>query len=213
MDATIQGMAGIMDLTRSNGVPYKVGVSISDILGGQFALVAILAALEYRERTGRGQFIDLSMQELSAWLTQFFWNGGTGALASGRLLRCIDGYVFVPGAPATPGVEEVEACGALEGRCADMTRTQVVADLTARGIRCACVNGVREVATHPHTRARALIVERPSASGKVWPLLTSPIRLSEFPVVVQRALGAVGEDREEVLRDWGLNAARIGSEV
>src|SRR5690606_36772469 len=38
MDATIQGTAGIMDLTRGEGVPYKVGISISDLLGGQFAL-------------------------------------------------------------------------------------------------------------------------------------------------------------------------------
>jgi len=39
----------------------KVGISISDLLGGQFALLAILAGLEYRERTGRGQAIDLSI--------------------------------------------------------------------------------------------------------------------------------------------------------
>src|SRR4029079_6068654 len=93
MDTTIQGTAGLMDLTRGGGVPYKIGISISDLLGGQFALLAILAGLEYRERTGRGQVLDLSMQELSAWLTQFSWNGKEDVPA-GLLWRCADGYLY-----------------------------------------------------------------------------------------------------------------------
>lgn len=208
MDATIQGMAGIMDLTRGKGVPFKVGVSISDILGGQFALVAILAGLEYRERTGKGQFIDLSMQELSAWLTQFHWNEPTETTAAGRLLCCRDGYVYVASVPAAGGAG-TGPCPGLEERYAGMTRAEVAADLTARGIRCASVNSVSEVASHANTKARDLIVHKPSSNGKVWPLLASPIRLSVFPAVVRRALGAVGEDLEEVMRDWGLQATAL----
>lgn len=208
MDATIQGMAGIMDLTRGKGVPFKVGVSISDILGGQFALVAILAGLEYRERTGKGQFIDLSMQELSAWLTQFHWNEPTETTAAGRLLCCCDGYVYVASVPAAGGAG-TGPCPGLEERYAGMTRAEVAADLTARGIRCASVNSVSEVASHANTKARDLIVHKPSSNGKVWPLLASPIRLSVFPAVVRRALGAVGEDLEEVMRDWGLQATAL----
>ena len=157
MDTTIQGTAGVMDLTRGGEVPFKTGISISDLLGGQFALAAILAGLEYRERTGRGAFMDLSMQELSAWLTQLAWN-----------------------APAQ-------------------------ARPTARGLRCVPVMSVREVAMHPQTAARELIVERPDKSGAVWPLLASPIRLAPFPAKVCRALGAVGEDLDEVARDWAID--------
>ncbi|OGA55346.1 MAG: hypothetical protein A3F74_12530 [Betaproteobacteria bacterium RIFCSPLOWO2_12_FULL_62_58] len=208
MDTTIQGMAGIMDLTRRRGVPFKVGVSISDILGGQFALVAVLAGLEYRSRTGTGQFIDLSMQELSAWLTQFQWNE-SAETAAGRLLRCRDGYVYVVSAPAARGADETGPHPELEERHAGMTKAEVAADLTARGIRCAPVNSVSEVASHAHTRARDLIVRKPSSNGKVWPLLASPIRLSPFPAVVRRALGAVGEDLQEVLRDWELQATAL----
>lgn len=200
MDTTIQGMAGIMDLTRGRGVPFKVGISISDILGGQFALVAILAGLAYRERTGRGQYIDLSMQELSAWLTQFFWNSAGDVVEAGELLRCRDGYVYVAGHP-----DAGPSHAAQPERRARSTKAEAVSALSAAGLRCVPVNNVSEVATHAQTAARELIVHRPSAGGKSWPLLASPIRLSAFPVVVRRALGAVGEDLEEVLRDWGVD--------
>ena len=36
--------------------------------------VAILAALARRERTGRGGMIDISMQDVAAWMTQSLWN-------------------------------------------------------------------------------------------------------------------------------------------
>jgi crotonobetainyl-CoA:carnitine CoA-transferase CaiB-like acyl-CoA transferase len=189
-----------MDLTRGGGVPFKVGVSISDILGGQFALVAVLAGLAHRDRTGCGQYIDLSMQELSAWLTQFFWNGEDDAVENGGLLRCRNGYVYVAG-PAVTAVLLDE----LRERHEHDTRADTVTALSAGGLRCAPVNTVSEVATHPQTAARELIIRRPSANGKIWPLLACPIRLSAFPVAVNRALGAVGEDLEEVLRDWSVN--------
>ena len=53
------------------GPPVKVGVPLTDLGAGLFALSAILAALHYRHRTGRGQYIDTSLVEagiaLSVW--------------------------------------------------------------------------------------------------------------------------------------------------
>ena len=192
MDTTIQGTAGLMDLTRGEGVPYKIGISISDLLGGQFALLAILAGLEYRERTGRGEVLDLSMQELSAWLTQFSWNGKEGDPA-GRLCRCVDGYVYAAGAEP---LDEAEL-----GR---LSRAEAVTRLQARGIQAAPVNTVSEVAQHPQTVARELIVERPSRNGAMWPLLASPIRMKPHSPAVRRACGGGGEDFAEGTSDWGV---------
>jgi crotonobetainyl-CoA:carnitine CoA-transferase CaiB-like acyl-CoA transferase len=73
-DTVIQAMGGIMSITgQPTSPPTKVGMSLADQLGGTFAAIPILAALHYRKKTGKGQFIDVSMQDLIAWLTQVSW--------------------------------------------------------------------------------------------------------------------------------------------
>ena len=61
-DFIIQAMGGIMDLTGApDGPPQKPGVAYADLFTGMYGTVAVLAALHLRERTGRGQWIDLSL--------------------------------------------------------------------------------------------------------------------------------------------------------
>jgi formyl-CoA transferase len=64
-----------------DGEPSKVGVAITDITTGLFACTAILAALHERERSGVGQYIDISLLDSQiAWLA----NVGQNYLATGR---------------------------------------------------------------------------------------------------------------------------------
>lgn len=61
-DINYIALAGALGLTAdSGGRPVIPGVQIADLAGGMIAALAILAALLARERTGRGQFIDVSM--------------------------------------------------------------------------------------------------------------------------------------------------------
>ena len=61
-DFLIQGMGGLMSITGpADGEPCKVGVAYTDLLTGLYALNGILAALYHREKTGRGQFIDIAL--------------------------------------------------------------------------------------------------------------------------------------------------------
>lgn len=61
-DLVIQGMGGIVSLIGPpDGAPYKVATSIADLVAGQSAIQAILAALLRRERTGQGATIDVPM--------------------------------------------------------------------------------------------------------------------------------------------------------
>ncbi|AVZ78301.1 CoA transferase [Zoogloeaceae bacteirum Par-f-2] len=61
-DFLLQAMGGLMSITgEADGPPQKVGVALTDILTGLYATVGILAALAYREHTGRGQYIDLAL--------------------------------------------------------------------------------------------------------------------------------------------------------
>ncbi|MFL2789928.1 MAG: CaiB/BaiF CoA transferase family protein [Paracoccaceae bacterium] len=67
-DFLIQGMGGLMSITGQpenigGGEPMKVGVAICDLFTGMNAGSSILAALHYRNRTGKGQHIDCSLMD------------------------------------------------------------------------------------------------------------------------------------------------------
>jgi formyl-CoA transferase len=63
-DVIVSAEAGLMGITgEQDGGPVKVGVAITDITTGLFAQGAIATALYVRERTGRGQRIELSLFE------------------------------------------------------------------------------------------------------------------------------------------------------
>ena len=82
-DLLAQGYGGIMSLTgAADGEPMKVGVGIADIMCGMYAATAILAALRHRDRTGRGQHIDVALVDAQlAWLV----NEGSNYLISGEV--------------------------------------------------------------------------------------------------------------------------------
>ncbi len=61
-DAMIQAMGGLMSITgATDGPPQKVGVAIGDLCAGLYGVIAIQAALAMRERTGRGQQVDIAL--------------------------------------------------------------------------------------------------------------------------------------------------------
>ncbi len=61
-DMVAQAYSGIMSITGpEGGPPCRVGSSVGDIIAGHQAAIGILAALLYRERTGRGQYVDIAM--------------------------------------------------------------------------------------------------------------------------------------------------------
>ena len=70
-DQIMQGVSGLMSITgEADGDPQKVGIAVSDIGAGMWAAFAVMTALHHRERTGEGQYIDISMLDAQvAWLT------------------------------------------------------------------------------------------------------------------------------------------------
>jgi formyl-CoA transferase len=70
-DAVLQGEGGLMSLTGAPDVPpVRVGVAVADIVTGIFACQGVSAALYARERTGRGQQVDIAMLDtVAAMLT------------------------------------------------------------------------------------------------------------------------------------------------
>ena len=81
-DLVAQGVSGIMSVTGEAGrAPVKAGIPLTDLGAALLALSGILAALLYRSRTGRGQYIDTSLLDagvaLSVWeATEYFSGAG-----------------------------------------------------------------------------------------------------------------------------------------
>lgn len=85
-DFLVQGMSGLMSITGEpdsvpGGGPVKVGVAISDVFTGLYAVIAILAALAHRDRTGEGQQIDLALLDVQLAVLA---NQALNYLVSGR---------------------------------------------------------------------------------------------------------------------------------
>ena len=63
-DPQIQGMSGLMDINGdADGPPTRVGFYIGDLVTPLFACYSILAALREKDRTGQGQYLDVSMMD------------------------------------------------------------------------------------------------------------------------------------------------------
>jgi CoA:oxalate CoA-transferase len=70
-DLVIQALAGTLSITGApEGDPVRVGFSVGDIGGALYLAVAVLAALEARHRTGRGQYIDLALLDAQVALLE-----------------------------------------------------------------------------------------------------------------------------------------------
>ena len=81
-DMLVQAESGVVSVTGTADAPAKVGVSVADISSGMYAYASILAALLKRERTGRGDRIDIAMLEcLTEWMMPalYAWQG-TGSV-------------------------------------------------------------------------------------------------------------------------------------
>ncbi|MEE3952213.1 CaiB/BaiF CoA transferase family protein [Peribacillus frigoritolerans] len=82
-DFLAQAMSGFMSVNgTSNGEPVKAGIAMADLYAGLYAIISILAALEARNHTGRGQHCDISLMDS---MVASLLNIGTGFLNTGNL--------------------------------------------------------------------------------------------------------------------------------
>ncbi|MDO9711115.1 CaiB/BaiF CoA transferase family protein [Paracraurococcus lichenis] len=107
LDMMAQGMSGLMAGNGPpEGEPYRLPIAITDVTAGMFSAIAILGALQARQRTGRGQHIDQSLLEaglaLGVYEAAHVFTHGTrperlGQLHRGsapyRVFRTRDGWI------------------------------------------------------------------------------------------------------------------------
>lgn len=189
-DTVIQAMSGFMAAANPGGEPVKSGISASDQMGAEMGIVSIVAAIENRDRNGRGEFIDLSMQDVSCWLTAPAWNTELAGIPRPTALRCADGYVLV------------EAGSTRLDGLAEKSRAEIVALLAEKGVAAAPVNTVREAAEMRQTIERELWFTMPDG-GYDFPTLCSPLRLQLTPPEIRRPAPRLDQDGAEILREIG----------
>jgi crotonobetainyl-CoA:carnitine CoA-transferase CaiB-like acyl-CoA transferase len=68
LDEVAQMMGGLAYMTGPPGRPLRAGASVIDVTGGMFGVIGVLAALEERHRTGRGQKVTASLFETTIYL-------------------------------------------------------------------------------------------------------------------------------------------------
>ncbi|MBT6277412.1 MAG: hypothetical protein HOI95_25180 [Chromatiales bacterium] len=186
-DTVIQAMAGVMDRTRADGVPVKTGMSLADVMGSNISVGAILSALLHRNRTGKGQFLDVSMQDVAAWATQLTWNGLEPIYERTRVAQCSDGYVLV----TRPDAHGVDGAPLLS-----LSREEAQSKWPGNVWPIQTLN---EAVASP--LARHQVQEVADDRGRLWPVLINPIRLSHTPLI-NPAMGS----------DLGADNARYFSE-
>ncbi len=188
LDTVIQAKSGLMALIGKDGDPIKAGLSVADLLAAHLSPLAILAALRHRDRTGKGQHIDLSMRDALAWTTQLTWPDGKWSLPSYKQIACSDGWIVAEAAP-----DRVDAC--LDGvDVASASCEEALARLEDDGVPAAKVLELDEIFTHPMSARRKLFGLADTEGGVPAPVLASPYALTGTPLSNARPVPAAGAD-------------------
>ncbi len=206
-----------------NGPPIMPAEWHGDLDPGLYAVIAILGAIRYKERTGVGQLIDVSQLDVMIAQTGVSITGYTlsGDLpwqarkkripsnAWGTYLTKEGKYVYVAAdqnmndrVKAATGIEELgEGDEVFKKWILGKMSTEAIEVLAAAGVPVAPVYQINETLEDPHVKARNSIIEidHPTA-GKVREP-DHPIKYSETPATIRLPAPQLGQHNDEVLKE------------
>ena len=220
--------------------PDCCGIYHADVLTGTYAFGAIASALYQRERTGRGQHIDVSMLEsmLSLTLNEIQWSQFEVAPAQRPMFGPIetsDGYVMVaiasektfqglmqvigrPDWVADPRFARyadrrsnwAELMDGVEAWSRKVTTVTCLEALDTRGVPCSAYRTVTEALDDPQIAHRRALSHVEDAGG-TFKVLNQPFRMSDAKVGAARRMATLGEHTRAVLQDLGLSPEEIAA--
>ena len=239
-DLNYTGFAGLASLHRTREMePILPGIQIADMFGGGLhAVIGILIALIAREKTGKGQYIDVSMMDgcvsFLPYILQSYLVDGvkldvkgttlTGGMAAYAIYKCKDGKYLTIGAIEPKFYQAL--CGVLvkEGLLSpdvteqsyedfkniflQKTRDEWYAILSKVDTCVAPMNEVWEAENDPQVKAREMIIEVDTVHGKMKQL-GFPIKLSETPASYRFGAPLVNEHTNEVLKELGYSEEEL----
>ncbi len=220
--------------------PDNCGIYHADVLSGVYAFGAIGAALYQREKTGRGQHIDVSMLEamLSLTLNEVQWSQFETMPFQRAVfgpIQTTDGYVMVAVASEKTFQGLVRAIGraewiddprfakyverrqnwtglmdGVEAWSRGVTTAQCLAALAEEGVPSAAYRTVKEALGDPQLAHRGALAEVEDGGGS-FKVLNQPFRMSAAKVAAGRKMATLGEHTRTVLKDIGLSDAEIAA--
>lgn len=211
--------------------PDWCGIFTADVLSGLYAFAAIGPALHLRERTGRGQMIDVSMLEsmLSLCLNevQFAQAGGSPVRMFGPT-KTADGYVMAAVASEKSFLTLCEAAGRpelakdprfeqymerrknwtqfveeLEKWSTTLSTAECMAVLDRFGVPASPYRTVAEVLHDPQLEHRGALATVSDPGGE-YKVMNAPFRISGADVTVGRHVPGLGEHTRAVLEELGM---------
>ena len=223
---TIQAFSGLTHLTAySGGPPLGPGTAYADHIGGLFACLALLGALEYRRRTGEGQYIDVSQVEAMASLLGDAFVPGKETAAPHGVYRCkgedrwcalavftdeewrgfkkalgsppwADGKKFATLASRLKNKKNLD--GLIEGWTEKHTAEEVMTLLQKDGVAAGVVQSAADLAKDPQLRQRGFFIEldHPQTGKTIYD--AAPVRLSDTPPGYSRPAPLTGQDNSYV---------------
>ncbi len=207
--------------------PFAPGVTVADLATGMNACTAILAALFDREKTGRGQYINVSLMDSQL---AFLAEAAAGLLAGEAfvpfrhgLQRTQDGYLAVnAGSPrnwrrlaGVVGIDETAATdarsieGALNQWASEHSTAEVADALAAADAPYGIVRTMEEALDHPYFAERGMIAEVPDPLHGSVRVINSPLRFSSAEAGAREGAPLAGQHTAAVLTEIGYSAERI----
>ena len=233
--ATAHAEAGLLWVQQQAQVgpePFPPGVTLADIVTGMNACTAIVAALYDRQRSGRGQEIDISLMDSQlAFLGETAADGPIrpGAAWTPRrhgLQRTLDGYLTINLGPpknwprlaaamGRPGLPLPQEAGAADRLVADWAATvstgEAATALRAAGAAYGVVMSMPEALEHPYFAERGMMVEVPDPLLEPVRTPSSPLFFSDAESSPAGAAPLAGEHTRAVLSELGYAEAEIES--
>jgi formyl-CoA transferase/CoA:oxalate CoA-transferase len=221
LDLILQAESGMISVTgEEGGRGVRAGTSIADMTAGMYAAFGIMLALRVKERTGRGQAIDVSMLEGQMSLLGTMIGGFALAVGSEKLWQIFCPAIGRPELANDPryrrNADRAKNRATLIPLLQEVFLTKTYEEWEAiflpQGIPFGAINNIAQVVEHPQVKARGTLVEMEHPRAGKVKMVGAPVRLSETPGSVRTPSPMLGEHTTDVLRELlGMSSEAVAT--
>ena len=203
------------------GPPLNMSGAIGDFIPAMWAVTSVLSAIRYRDKTGKGQMIDISQADcmvsintvsitsytmLGMTMAEYRKKYPTAIRGVGGIIKAKDGWVQITGSRPR-SIEKLKQKIGVEEMTGDIMR-KIVSEMGVDkavnyflevGVPIAPIYSVKELINDPHLIARDMFVEvEHKKIGKIK-VPNFPVKFHETPFEIRSASPLLGQNNREIL--------------